>query len=120
MKTRLGFVSNSSSSSFVLVGIKVPEKNQEDFEQKLAEVILKRPLREDEELYDVLCNSSNYLSDDGPGYAGKVICDMSSEDGYMEASEISMEKAWEEAYKVLCDLGIKKSDIKLICGTRSC
>jgi hypothetical protein len=36
MKTRMGFVSNSSSSSFVAIGFKLPEKyNQSDLRDKV-------------------------------------------------------------------------------------
>jgi len=120
MKVRLGYVSNSSSSSFVMIGIQIPKEKEDEICKKFAEILKGEKLTGDNEIYDILSSSDDYLSDDGPGYIGKVIADISSEDGYMETTIVEFQEAIEEAYKILRPLGFKKEDIKLITGTRSC
>ena len=61
----------------------------------------------------------NYLSDDGPGYLGKVIADTDGTD-CIEVGELDIDKAVKEATKIIEKYGFKKEDIKIYYGTRAC
>jgi hypothetical protein len=80
MKIRNGFVSNSSSSSFVIVGFKI-DKNAEDIEEMLEKLRNKCP-----DLKKI-----DYLTDDGPYYVGMVLMDVSDEDGGFPPTEMPFE-----------------------------
>ena len=108
MKKRSGFVSNSSSSSFLIIGIKVSKDSKiyQDYKENDYEMPEK-----------YLVNGLDYLSDDGPGYYGEVIEDTGS-DGYFSCdvslSEEDIKVAREKFPEDLQD------EVRIICGTRSC
>lgn len=98
MKIRNGFVSNSSSSSFVVIGVK---RDNEDDEELLEEIGL----------------SSLYVEADSYDYiTGIVITD----DEYMEISNTSFLELQEMAQKVADALKVDISEVELITGTRPC
>jgi hypothetical protein len=100
MKTRTGFVSNSSSSSFIILGVKI---TSEEAETKL------RP--SDYDAFDV-------IYDDDQVYCGDLI--QNSDGDYLENGSRALGdlrsnfKAQTAAHK----LDIK--DVKLYYGTRAC
>jgi len=110
MKRRNGFVSNSSSSSFVIVGIKLDKKLLEELHEKFNV----------EHLGDVrFKNKITYLSDDGPGYIGRLICDVSSESSELQESEISLSE-FASLDDHLEEIMGKKMKSKIYTGTRMC
>jgi len=114
MKIRMGFVSNSSSSSFIVLGIKV----EGDMEKKLAEKIKGSTVKEDDAT-DILWESNDYVSDDGPGYYGKVLANPGC-DGELDYGCIDIPGLVPEVLKMVEFLGLTEKDIKLHFGTRSC
>jgi len=114
MKHRKGFVSNSSSSSFVVIGYKVDMSRDstdlEDLAQKLAPEVMAE-LKElatkdgefdedsfEDEIYGALYSGKlfkgvDFISDDSIGYLGKEICKV--EDWGLEYSEKSIKELME-------------------------
>ena len=107
MKIRNGFVSNSSSSSFVIIGW-----SMEEIDSDKKDLII-------EEKID-LGEGNQYLSDDGPGYVGIVLADISSEDGeHTNSRTFSLEDLTSKISLLKNKLDIK-TDPKIITGARSC
>ncbi len=109
MITRAGFISNSSSSSFVLFGFKF--KNKE-----LEEVL---GLSEEDEYWEVLDEKQGQgwevLSDDGTTYIGKIFAD---DDDYLPCGEATLGELAVVAREVQDRYGIQREP-KLYYGTRS-
>jgi len=120
MKTRNGFVSNSSSSSFVIVGTKLTKK----LENRLKEKLDVKPTDEDwqyekEDEIAKLGISILYTEDskDGCYTVGKVLADVGSDGDYLEKQSYSLEQLVIMAGAVRRVLG-NDTDIKLMMGTR--
>ena len=137
MKIRTGFVSNSSSSSFIVKGFALPK---EDFNyKKMIEIMDKfefdygDDLEEDnikdifynyfiQELEDKKMFMSLYTEDGSPDddtiIIGELLAEIDYEEGYLETSVLDLEtspKLDEIKEKMEID-----SPIKIIVGTRCC
>lgn len=111
MKIRSGFISNSSSSSFIMVGIEV---STQFMKSKFTEEQI-------EEFYDGIEDLSFHYNNysDGGGYLiGKVLADADDflPDGVIDFN--CMDGVYEKILKYIPD--IKKEDVKIYYGTRSC
>lgn len=117
MKTRQGFVSNSSSSSFVVIGAKFTA----DIEAKLK-AKLPNPPEDDEWLYDAtIPKLTNGLSvmyvGDNDRIIGDVLADVGSDGDYLENKDYTIAQLVERIEKVQSAVG-DLVDVKLMLGTR--
>ncbi len=106
MKLRQGFVSNSSSCSFVVIGIKVPKD------------------KIDEELEETIRDEYNLIDDyemgyDNPDYSviGMDLC--GNEDEYLEESETTLNEM-KDIEKVLHEKFGLIGELVVITGTKMC
>ncbi len=107
MKIRTGFVSNSSSSSFVLIGKKM----------SMDELVEKFPGDEDW-VYDRVEEKGLIYFGEESDVIGKELA--RSEDEVMEETELSFSDLEREAKIVAEILNVPLEEIKLITGTRMC
>jgi hypothetical protein len=114
MKIRNGFVSNSSTSSFLIVGIKgkIKKEKNDDYEAW-------------EKLFTDI--KLDYLPNEGPWYFGRVIFDNPDDSGSEGVQEVdtvkvtkSLKKLLEEHISVLSEYIDSDFKVKVYAGTRSC
>jgi len=107
MKIRNGFVSNSSSSSFVVIGVKV---NSKDY------------IKEDSDDYldDIFENgvSALYIEEDDYDYVAGIV--LADGDDYLENTSTTLEEFKEMSETVAKELKVDASKVSLITGTRAC
>jgi hypothetical protein len=101
MKVRNGFVSNSSSSSFVIIGVKRSGEYEEIMENEKFEKGI-RTLYVEERDYDYI--------------TGVVL----SDDDELETTCTTFEQFQEMAQKVATALNVDIKEVKLITGCRPC
>jgi hypothetical protein len=131
MKTRNGFVSNSSSSSFVIIGYpegKVFPDKEAALKKYAPKLLDSKDCKEygvDEVWFDFLGkpglygNGISHLPNDGPGYIGIILADVSSDGGALGDSKISLDGVMKKIKKFQKLFGIIEPP-KIITGTRSC
>lgn len=96
MKKRSGFVSNSSTSSFIVLGVKTEDDNKYEEAMKLK--------------IGALCDDSSY-------YIGEVVSDS---DECLENQSFNIQQTLQRVIVELKQLGFDEKDIQLHVGTRSC
>lgn len=117
MKTRLSFVANSSSSSFILFGIKIKDKDIEKFLEKLGFDLSEYDNEEDKQdcIYINLLDGEfdkdglEYLDDDSTIYYGLILENTQEQ---LKYGEVNIQK--------LIEVKEKLPEAKLYYGTRSC
>ncbi len=124
MKTRQGFVSNSSSSSFIILGCKVSEEMLGDI---FADEV-KEYLREwkpngynEEDLSDAIQETAwdkDVFSDDNGFILGEVLGMVS--DGYLDSKEYGIEELQKMTKEIADKYGVDEKEVKLSFGTRAC
>jgi hypothetical protein len=117
MKTRQGFVSNSSSSSFIVIGTKFTPALEAQLKAKLP-----NPPEDDEWLYD---NTISDLTDglsimyvgDNERIIGDVLADVGSDGDHLERQDYTIAQLVEKIERVQDVVG-DLVDVKLMMGTR--
>jgi len=140
MKIRNGFVSNSSSSSFVLVGFELSDKIGEGRTKKMKKLLIDiydvEPSTleeiEDYELVDDFYHKSRKGengvtilsgSDDGVGNStvvGVMLAETNSYDTFELPDSVTPISEIEEKLKKIRESLEEDSEIKIYCGTKMC
>ena len=105
MKIRSGFVSNSSSSSFVILGYRMDKAEY-------------KKLTDDER--DTLYDRDDVLSDDGPPIIGEVLGEIDENNYYFHPKEFDCDEIKKKISALAKKYKKKISEIKLIIGKRAC
>jgi hypothetical protein len=120
MKIRSGFVSNSSSSSFVLIGCEVNKKELQKIQEKLVgrEKVDSNDYAWEDDAYEAI-EDAGWLYDgerDKP-IIGKILTEQADDGDYLEDASFSIKKIQDLADEVKEKIG---KEPKLFMGTRAC
>ncbi len=113
MKLKFDYVTNSSSCSFVMVGVKTTFKE--------IKKILKESYGENWEDMDLdrkLPNGLSFMFE--PEMIGRILSEGSSDDYGMESSSTPVEEIEKYANIISNFLNVDKSEVKLYTGERNC
>lgn len=105
MKIRNGFVSNSSSSSFVIIGVKRNASSEEDAEN----------IMENEDFGDDI--ETLWVEEEDYEYITGIIL---SDDDELETTCTTFEEFQEMAQRVATALNVDIKEVKLVTGCRPC
>ena len=119
MKTRTGFVSNSSSSSFIIIGANMTDEIQEKLKLRLQVTTddTQWIYDKERELKELGLEALYIEGTDADYVIGHVIADIGDEDGYIPEQSMSINDIKEISDKLKEVLG-KDVEIKLMLGTR--
>lgn len=107
MKIRQGFVSNSSSSSFVAIGLKI---NKSYDTEELRDIVDKMKMN----IYD---NSEDGYDDPDFMIIGQQIAE--DDDGYMEETETTMSELQDLRIDIEGEIGVE-GEVVVFTGSRMC
>lgn len=130
MKIRTNYVSNSSSSSFVVVGYLLDDENKSryigiikshksEFEDESSENIFEEFGNSFEE-GDLLILSGNYDNGftEGKTFVGKTVAESISDEDYISEATINIVEIQEKLKKFECHLLPEEFNLKVITGTK--
>lgn len=110
MKIRSGFVSNSSSSSFVIMGVKVNKKNiMGDSEESFWEF-----------MEDKKCDYANLDERSGEYAIGIKLAEVRSDDFGIEQDVWDIEEVIMKVDKIKKEFGLENLPTKIYTGTEAC